>query len=416
MSSLALALQQFYANRGQPTFASLRRYLPSVLAVALLLAAALYTRQLVDDRQAALWLLGGALGFALFYTVFSFAGAWRRAIVERRGGGLYAQLLMLALATPLFYPAVAGGELFGQTVGGIVRPVGVALLAGAFLFGVGMQLAGSCSSGTLATLGGGRAAARIDALLALAGIVAGATWASADYEWWQQQSTWFDFSLIREYGAAPAIVANLAIVAALTLLFVTLERRRHGRVRVPAPALFVGGAAALALLNLVTLALTGRPWVIADAFPLWGARLSELAGFEFDFFFWEYWAGDARQDALEQSLWAHGTTVMNGGLVLGALAAAALGRRPAAVEAGGAPATRAGWFRLRPWLAALLGGLLLGYGAIVGLGCNIGAFVGGVVSGSLHGWFWFLAAFAGSAVGVLLRPGFGLPNRAATDV
>ena len=35
-------------------------------------------------------------------------------------------------------------------------------------------------------------------------------------------------------------------------------------------------------------------------------------------------------------------------------------------------------------------------------------FVGGVASGSLHGWVWFAFALAGGAIGIPLRPLFGL--------
>ena len=41
-------------------------------------------------------------------------------------------------------------------------------------------------------------------------------------------------------------------------------------------------------------------------------------------------------------------------------------------------------------------------------GCNIGAYFSGILSGSLHAWLWLPAAFAGSALGVRLRPLFGL--------
>ena len=50
----------------------------------------------------------------------------------------------------------------------------------------------------------------------------------------------------------------------------------------------------------------------------------------------------------------------------------------------------------------------MGYGARLAYGCNIGAYFSGIASGSLHGWLWLLAALAGNAVGVKLRPRFGL--------
>jgi hypothetical protein len=52
----------------------------------------------------------------------------------------------------------------------------------------------------------------------------------------------------------------------------------------------------------------------------------------------------------------------------------------------------------------------MGYGARIAYGCNIGAFFSGVASTSLHGWAWIIAALGGNAMGVRLRPWFGLRN------
>jgi len=48
---------------------------------------------------------------------------------------------MLAVTCFVFVPALGSGHLLGQAVRGSVSPVGVSVIAGAFLFGVGMQLA-----------------------------------------------------------------------------------------------------------------------------------------------------------------------------------------------------------------------------------------------------------------------------------
>jgi uncharacterized protein len=90
--------------------------------------------------------------------------------------------------------------------------------------------------------------------------------------------------------------------------------------------------------------------------------------------------------------------VMDFGIILGALLAAGLAGRFA-------PGFR---IPLRSLVAAALGGLLLGYGARLAFGCNIGALLSGLASGSVHGWLWFAAAFAGTVLGVRLRPLFGL--------
>ena len=68
-----------------------------------------------------------------------------------------AQMIMLSVAVLLFFPALGSGTLFGQPVVGLVAPVGISVVFGAFIFGIGMQLGGGCASGTLFTVGGGNA-------------------------------------------------------------------------------------------------------------------------------------------------------------------------------------------------------------------------------------------------------------------
>jgi len=66
---------------------------------------------------------------------------------------------------------------------------------------------------------------------------------------------------------------------------------------------------------------------------------------------------------------------------------------------------------LLAWIATAIAGLLLGYSSRLAFGCNVGAFFSGISTGSLHGWVWFVAAFAGSAIGIKLRPLLGLEAR-----
>jgi len=57
----------------------------------------------------------------------------------------------------------------------------------------------------------------------------------------------------------------------------------------------------------------------------------------------------------------------------------------------------------RLWIVGALAALLMGYASRLAYGCNVGAFFSGISTGSLHGWVWFIAAFAGSLLGVRLR-------------
>ena len=106
-------------------------------------------------RQGALFIVGLGAGVILYHAAFGFTSAWREVANTGRGAGLRAQMLMLAVTVLIFTPLIAQGELFGVNVRGNVAPLNLAVVCGAFMFGLGMQLGGGCASGTLFTAGGG---------------------------------------------------------------------------------------------------------------------------------------------------------------------------------------------------------------------------------------------------------------------
>ena len=363
-----------------------------------------------------MWLMfiGGLLGLSLYHASFGFTTAWRNFIINRRGRGLRAQMVMLAVTVCLFFPALNAGALFGEEVRGYIRSLGSSVLIGAFIFGIGMQLGNGCASGNLYHAGGGQ----VRAIPSMIGFVIGGLWATADYEWWMELPQLAPVSLIEQAGVVGAIILNLTLFAGIAGMTIWLEKRSHGHIEkdktfnniknwrryLQGPWPFIWGALALALLNFSTLALTGRPWAVAVAYPLWGAKLAMLLEMELEFDFWTYWLQPGRETALSQPLTSDINSVMNAGVLLGAFFAAAI----------------AGKFSfewrlpLLHWVAAILGGLMLGYGATIAFGCNIGAYFSGIASGSLHGWLWLVAAFAGSYIGSHLRPLFKLDKKTST--
>jgi uncharacterized protein len=379
---------------------------PKPLGVALLLIVlgAWYLAQSVGPRQSALYVVGALLGVALYHAAFGFTSAWRVFIADGRGAGLRAQMLMLAVGVALFFPALAAGSLFGLPVTGLVSPAGTSVIVGAFIFGIGMQLGGGCASGTLYTVGGG--STRM--IVTLAAFVVGSVIGTAHMPFWTSLPQLHPVSLVKTLGAAPALALNWIVFGLIAWITIVIEKRRHGKlvaahVQPPhtspwlhGPWPLLAGALALAVLNFATLALSGRPWGITSAFALWGAKGAALLGF--DVASWPYWMTKANAAALAAPLSRDVTSVMDIGIVLGAMLAAALAGRYAPV-----------WrVPLRSLVAAIVGGLLLGYGARLAYGCNIGAYFSGIVSGSLHGWLWLVAAFFGNVVGTRLRPFFGL--------
>lgn len=396
------------ASVAEPT-----RYRVPLIATAAIVLGALLVGVVFEANTGLLMIVGGLLGMVLYHAAFGFTAAWRVFITERRGRGLRAQMIMLAIAVVLFFPALGAGTLFGTPVTGFVSPIGISVLVGAFIFGVGMQLGGGCASGTLFTAGGGNARMLITLVFFIVGSVIG----SAHFAWWQSLPAFQPVSLVNVAGVGGGIAISLVLFAAIAAFTWVMEKRRHGQLEqapivnkhgyerwLTGPWPLVAGAVALALLNFATLALAGRPWGITSAFALWGAKGYELVGG--DVSQWGYWQAPGNAAALEASVWSDITTVMNVGIMLGALAAASLAGRFA-------PNFK---IPLKSVLAAIIGGIMLGYGARLAFGCNIGAYFSGIASGSLHGWVWMVAAFAGNMVGVKLRPFFfeGVDGRQAT--
>lgn len=376
--------------------------LPAIIAALLLLLGALGLALSYGGNHALLWALGAALGYTLYRGSFSFAGGFRQALAEGRGAGLRAQMLMLGILVIIMLPAIHAGTLAGAPVRGIVFPAGIAVIIGAFIFGIGMQLGGGCASGTLYTAGGGNTRM----LVTLIFFISGATIAAYDSERWADLPALSAASLPELIGLWPALLGSLAIFLSVALGSRVIEQRRHGRVepifRVPSPNAsrrwsWAMAAIILAVLNIITLWAAGRPWVITAAFPLWGSRIIAEFGWD-EPAFWMFWEDPTRTEAFLRPVLAERSSVMNFGLMLGAFFAAAIAARFS-------PAWRLPW---RHVCASIIGGLLLGYGAVMASGCNISAYVAGIASGSLHGWLWILPGLAGNWVGLHLRRLFHL--------
>lgn len=375
---------------------------PGLTALVVLVVGTLALGAAYGPAHGALFLIGGALGISFYHAAFGFTSAWRVFIAEGRGRGLRVQMILLALTVLLFFPFLASGTLFGHEVRGLVSPAGTGVLIGAFMFGIGMQLGGGCASGTLFTAGGGNARM----LVTLFFFIVGSLLATIHFDWWASLPSLPPITLV-SLGAVPGILLSLAIFGTIAAITVYVEKKRNGALEQAPPAPregltpylrgpwpLVAGAVALAILNFATLALAGRPWGITSAFALWGAKGAQLVGI--DPTAWAYWQTPGNAKALAESVFADVTSVMDFGIIAGAMLAAAL----------------AGKFApnldipLRSVLAAVVGGLLLGYGARIAYGCNIGAYFSGIASGSLHGYLWAVAAFAGNILGVKLRPWF----------
>lgn len=327
--------------------------------------------------------LGVAFGAVLAGTRFGFAAGYRSILVAGDATGVRSQIVAVGLASLLFAVAHALASSWGQDVGFFVIPAGTGVAVGAFLFGIGMQLANGCGSGTLAALGGGS----IRMAIVLPAFVAGSFWGSLDTPFWDALPA-LPPTMLGDSLGWPVTLALYGAVAAS--LWFALPGRAAAL-----PRHLVFGAVLLAGLNFATLFAAGHPWGITWGFALAGAKVASVLG-------WPpspggFWFDGWGAAALERPLLDDTTVLMDFGIVAGAFAAARLTGRFGGHELPD----------LRQAVAAVLGGVLMGYGARLSGGCNVGAFFSGVASFSLHGWLWIFAALAGVRVGIRLRPIFG---------
>src|SRR4051794_31746100 len=277
---------------------------PAAVALVAIAAIAAYLDAAVSGRQSLLFLVGTFAGIVLYHAAFGFTSSWRDFLIHGRGAGIRAQMLMLASTCVVFFPLLAAGHAGGQTLRGSVSPIGVSVVVGAFLFGVGMQLGGGCASGTLYTSGGGNTRM----LATLSAFVAGSVIATAHAPFWSALPAAKPASLITLAGMWGGLAISLALFAAIAGVSILIERRVHAAIAIrtvdgddplssgaraaapPAgsragasriiggPWPLAAGAIGLAIVNIATLLIAGRPWGITGAFAIWGAKIASALG------------------------------------------------------------------------------------------------------------------------------------------
>jgi len=358
------------------------------LGLALASTTILIALVLLDHQpaSAALVVGGFGLGIAFLKAEFSYTASWRRFLTRGEAGGLLGGLVVIAVCALAVVPVAALSPRFG----GAIAPLGPSLVIGAFVFGIGMQLANGCGSGTLYTVGGGSGRMLVTLLFFVVGSVFGSLSLPAFLS-----LGGVDPVLASDYlGAWGGLAATLVSIAIAAALIIAVAKRRRANF-MPSRNYLVGGAV-IGLLCVGVFAAGGHPWSVTFGYTVWGAKAATALGFDLSqSAFWQ-WPGP--KHALAESVLSDTSSLTDFGMLFGAMAAAAATKPFAAVP----------WPPVKSLLAAGVGGLLMGWGARLGFGCNIGAFVGGVASGSLHGWIWFLAALPGCLIGIRLRPLFGL--------
>jgi len=367
------------------------------VATGIVLALIVYLAINEQYTDTVLFMIGIGIGITLFKGMFGFASAYRKALENRDMNGVLAQIAMLAFATLLFAPILALGFVYDHEVIGAVAPLGVALAFGAFLFGIGMQLSGTCASGSLFVAAGGN----VRTILVLVCFCLGAFLGSLHLSTWQALPSTEAFVLADEFGWEKALPIQLSILAVMFFVF-SLIHKGAGRPLWWSKKMsfndFIYGrwplmltAGLLAIFSWLILLVAGHPWSITWAFSLWGAKAATLLG-------WDpkdsvFWSGEFQLNALQQPLLTDDTSITNIGIFCGAFLAACIANNFKFTYQ----------VSLKTNLTAIMSGILMGYGARLASGCNIGAFFGGISSTSMHGWLWIALAIPGCWIGIKIN-------------
>ena len=338
----------------------------------------------VSSRQALLLLVGVGLGWGLAAARFGFTTGWRILVEQRDPSGVYGQIILLALLAAVSMPMLAH---FPETHAAL-GPPSISLLVGAFVFGLCMQIADGCGSGTLYKAGlGVPLNMGILPLFAL-----GSFLGSVHLNGWLALGALEPVGLVQSFGATGALLATLAALAMVAVAVGLWSGQRFSLRRMPRR--WVGGAVVLALFAALNLLIAGQPWGVVYGFGLWAAKGATALGL-FDPTQNAFWSDPGHAQRLSQTLLLDVTSITNIGILAGALWVAP--KRPQDAR----PLTSA------QWTIGLLAGFVLGYSSRLAFGCNVGAMVSGISTGSLHGWIWVPMAFLGTLIGIRVRRRFG---------
>ena len=386
------------------------------VAVALVAVVILVLAEWAQARLAIYWALGLGLGLVLQRGRLCFAGAFRDLFLMRNGTMMRAILVGLAIMAPVFAlieaRAVSEPSFGAIAAGAHVVPLGLNLAVGGLLFGVGMVVAGGCVSGTLYRIGEGYVAS----WASLGGILLGLSLAAHTWNAWYTftiQSAplgWLPTSL----GYGGAVIVTWVVLAAAFVASLWWETHgtdasppvfaTAGRKAAP-PVTFgqhlrainasilgkgwppVAAVTALALLNTAAF-LVDTPLGVTGELAAWADRTAGLVGLAAP----PLLGADTLAGcnlAIGTLGMINPTTLLDAGLVLGAMLAA-LAAREFKVRL---PRQR------RRYVQSFAGGSLMGYGAGIGVGCTIGAFFSAIPSLGLSGWVFGLALLAGAGLG-----------------
>lgn len=201
--------------------------LPIGIAILVVMVAFGIYLLTISDKLGFFWITGTCFGFILQKARFCFTASMRDPSLTGMTTVTRAVLIAFAITTIGFTAIKYGAFISGQPIPGqsYIAPISLATIVGAFLFGIGMVIAGGCASGTLMRVGEGFTMQ----ILSLFFFIVGSLWGAHDFGWWKLNfiSDGPKIFMPDVFGWFGAVAIQLLLIAVLYVLADKWENRKQ---------------------------------------------------------------------------------------------------------------------------------------------------------------------------------------------
>ncbi|MDM8533624.1 YeeE/YedE thiosulfate transporter family protein [Clostridiaceae bacterium HSG29] len=192
-----------------------KNQIPAGIIVTLIVILIAVLLSKVSATASLYWILGVSFGAVLQRGRFCFTASMRDPYLTGSTTLTRAVLIAFALTTIGFTAIKYGYFVKGLPIPGMgyVVPISLATIAGGFIFGIGMVIAGGCASGTLMRIGEGFQMQ----IISLTFFAIGSLWGAHDFGWWKYNviSKGKAIFLPDVFGWAGALVIQLGLIFAI---------------------------------------------------------------------------------------------------------------------------------------------------------------------------------------------------------
>lgn len=316
------------------------------------------------------WIFGLGFGCILQHSHLCFVSATSDPFILKSTIQFRSLLIGILVAS---LGASAFKYLYGSTYNMLgVSAISLPLVLGAFIFGIGMILAGCCSSGVFIRIGEGYLIHIITFICILIGYCLAGT---------HYQLVWAPFIIkspsvfLPDYlGWKLGIAANILLI----IIFYFLARKVETDPSPSENTHCLKGAIYLGILSSIHVFVLKSPWAVSGAF------------YWIEDFFKNLFQGTTASALKIAPVTAWGSNIRNLGMLIGSLISILFSKRFHIKKIRSGKQVR----------KSVIGGVLMGYGICIAGGCNISSLFIAIASLSASGWIFMIALFAGAFVGI----------------